>query len=209
MPAPDTASHGARSHGPRIGIFGGTFDPIHAGHLEVAEAVRQSLALDRMLLVVANQPWQKEGERAVTPAEDRYALVEAAVDGWPGLEPSRLEIDRGGPSFTIDTVRELHRLQPDADLVVVVGSDVVAGLPTWRDESALRREGTLAVVGRPGVPAEPVPPGWTALEVPVAPFDVSSTELRQRLEEGRDVGRWVPDSVMRCIRQRGLYATER
>ncbi len=209
MPAPDTAAHGARPHGPRVGIFGGTFDPIHAGHLEVADAVRRSLGLDRMLLVVANQPWQKEGERAVTPAEDRYALVEAAVDGWPGLEPSRLEIDRGGPSFTIDTVRELHRLQPGAELVVVVGSDVVAGLPTWKDEAALREEVTLAVVGRPGVPAEPVPPGWRALEVPVAPFDVSSTELRRRLEEGLDVGRWVPDSVMRCIRQRGLYATGR
>ncbi len=80
---------------PRIGIFGGTFDPVHSAHVEVAESVRQALALDRLLLVVANEPWQKEGERSVTPAEDRYAMVVAAVEDRPDLEASRLEIDRG------------------------------------------------------------------------------------------------------------------
>jgi nicotinate-nucleotide adenylyltransferase len=193
----------------RIGIFGGTFDPIHTAHLVVADAVRRELGLDRMLLVVANQPWQKQGERAVTRAEDRLAMVEAAVDGWPGLEPSRMEIERGGPSYTIDTVRQLRRDHPGAELVVVVGSDVVGGLTTWRDETALRQEVTLAVVGRPGAPLEPPPPGWHAVNVPVAPFDVSSTHLRERLESGQTVDGLVPESVIRCIEQRGLYATGR
>ena len=195
--------------GPAIGIFGGTFDPIHTAHLQLAELVRTTLGLDRMLLVVANQPWQKEGERVVTPAEDRFAMVEAAAEGWPGLAPSRMEIDRGGPSYTVDTVRQLLAEEPDARITLVVGSDVVPGLPTWHHEDALRDLVTLAVVGRPGVdPADP-PPGWRAVTVPAAPFDVSSTELRRRLEQGESVEGLVPDTVIRCIRQRGLYATDR
>lgn len=193
----------------KIGIFGGTFDPVHTAHLEVAEAVRSALGLDRMLLVVANQPWQKEDSRSVTPAEDRLAMVEAAVAGWPGLEPSRQEIDRGGPSFTIDTVRELERSDPGAELTVVVGSDVVGGLTTWRDEAVLRDLVTLAVVGRPGVAPVDPPPGWRAVHVPVVPFDVSSTDLRRRLEEGLSVEGLVPASVIHCIEERGLYATGR
>ena len=193
----------------RIGLFGGTFDPVHTAHLEVAEAVRSALGLDRMLLVVANQPWQKEGERPVTPAEDRFAMVEAALVDHPGLEASRIEIDRGGPSYTIDTVRQLQAADPDAELIVVVGSDVVAGLPTWKDEASLRQEATLAVVTRPGAPLTAPPPGWRAVDVAVAPLDVSSTGLRDRLEAGEPVDGLVPETVMRCILQRGLYATRR
>ncbi len=193
----------------RIGIFGGTFDPIHTAHLEVADAVRKALGLDRMLLMVANQPWQKRDDRVLTPAEDRFAMVEAAAAGWPGLDPCRMEIDRGGPTYSIDTVRQLHRDVPDAELILVVGSDVVAGLTTWKDEPTLRDLVTLAVVGRPGVPPAPPPPGWRAVNVAVGPFDVSSTELRERLEAGLPVDGSVPDAVIRCIEQRGLYATRR
>jgi nicotinate-nucleotide adenylyltransferase len=193
----------------RIGIFGGTFDPIHTAHLEVAEAVRGRLGLDRMLLMVANQPWQKVGARPITPAEDRFAMVEAAVAGWPGLEPSRMEIDRGGPTYTIDTVRQLLDEEPGAEVTVVVGSDVVGGLTTWKDEVGLRGVVTLAVVGRPGVDPVAPPPGWRTVQVPVAPFDVSSTELRRRLEAGLPVEGWVPEPVIRCIARRGLYATGR
>jgi nicotinate-nucleotide adenylyltransferase len=195
--------------GIRIGIFGGTFDPIHTAHLEVAEAVRQALDLDRMLLVVANQPWQKQDQRTLTPAEDRFAMVEAAVAGLPGLVACRMEIDRGGPSYTIDTVHQLRKEHPTAALILVVGSDVVADLTTWHDEPSLRQLVTLAVVGRPGAPAVPPPRGWRAVTVPVAPFDLSSTELRDRLEAGRPVDGMVPEAVIRCIEQRGLYATGR
>jgi nicotinate-nucleotide adenylyltransferase len=191
----------------RVGIFGGTFDPVHRAHLAVAESVRSALGLERVLLVVANEPWQKE-DGPVAPAEDRYAMVAAAVREWPGLEASRIEIDRGGPSYTIDTVRELKAEDPDVELVLVVGSDVAGQLDTWKEEAALRELVTLAVVGRPGSDAA-VPPGWRALDVPVAPFDVSSTELRRRLGAGQPVEDLVPGVVIRCIERRGLYATRR
>ena len=193
----------------RIGIFGGTFDPVHSAHLDVADAVRSALGLSTVLLMVANDPWQKHDGRVLTPAEDRFAMVEAAAADRPGLEPSRLEIDRGGPTYTIDTVRQLLHDRPGADLVLVVGSDVVPGLTTWRDEPVLRTLVTLAVVGRPGAPAVALPPGWTGVTVPSAPFDVSSTGLRERLESGREVDGLVPDAVIRCIEERGLYATRR
>jgi nicotinate-nucleotide adenylyltransferase len=193
---------------PRIGIFGGTFDPIHNGHLQVAEEVRRALRLDRLLMVVANEPWQKQ-DRPVTPAEDRYAMVVAALADHPGLEASRMELDRGGPSFTVDTVRELLAEEPDAELFVVVGADVVGGLSSWREESALRELVILAVVDRPGAPAVVTPPGWRTVLVPVEPLDVSSTGLRTRLEQGGSVSGTVPESVIRCMAQRGLYATGR
>ncbi len=174
-----------------LGIFGGTFDPVHTAHLRVADAVRRALDLDRVLLVVANEPWQKE-DGPVAPVEDRYAMVEAAVEGWPGLEASRIEIDRGGPSYTIDTVRALLADQPGAALVLVVGADVAAELGTWKDEADLRGLVTLAVVGRPGT-GTATPVGWRTVEVPVAPFDVSSTELRRRLAAGRSVEGLVPE----------------
>ena len=193
----------------RIGVFGGTFDPIHAGHVAAAAAVHRALDLDRTLLVVANEPWQKEGTRSVTPAEDRLAMVVAAVADRPGLEPSRLEIDRGGPSYTVDTVEELHGLYPGSELFLVVGADVVPDLRTWRHQGDLQQSVVLVVVDRPGATREQPPPGWRAVSVPVPPFDVSSTELRARLEAGRPVDGLVPEGVIRCIRDRNLYATSR
>jgi len=190
-------------------VFGGTFDPIHAGHVAAAAAVHRALDLDRTLLVVANEPWQKEGTRSVTPAEDRLAMVVAAVADRPGLEPSRLEIDRGGPSYTVDTVEELHGLYPGSELFLVVGADVVPDLRTWRHQGDLQQSVVLVVVDRPGATREQPPPGWRAVSVPVPAFDVSSTELRARLEAGRPVDGLVPEGVIRCIRDRNLYATSR
>jgi len=199
---------GATPDRTRIGLFGGTFDPIHRGHVEVADAVRTALALDRMLVVVANQPWQK-ADRPVSAAEDRYAMVEAAIRDRPGLVPCRVELDRGGPSYTVDTVRALRAQEPSAEVVVVVGADVVAGLDTWHEHEALRDLVTLAVVDRPGAPVVDPPVGWRFVHVPVDPIDVSSTDLRARLEAGDPVDAWVPDAVIRCLSERGLYATGR
>jgi nicotinate-nucleotide adenylyltransferase len=176
--------------------------------VEVADAVRGALGLDRMLVVVANEPWQKQ-DRPVTPAEDRYAMVAAALADRPGLEASRIELDRGGPSYTVDTVRALLAADPGARVVVVVGADVVGGLDTWHDHQTLRGLVTLAVVDRPGAPVADPPDGWAAVHVAVDPVDVSSTELRARLEAGEPVGDALPEAVIRCLSERGLYATGR
>jgi len=194
--------------GPRIGLFGGTFDPIHTGHVEVAETVRAVLGLDRMLVVVANDPWQKH-DRRVSPAEDRFALVAAALADRPRLEASRIELDRGGPTYTVDTVRSVLAEQPGAEVILVVGADVVASIDTWHDHDTLRDLVTLAVVDRPGVAMVDSPPGWRSVRVACAPVDVSSSALRSALESGEPVDGLVPDAVVRCIIERDLYAKGR
>jgi len=193
---------------PRIGLFGGTFDPIHVGHVELASVVRTELALDRMLVVVANDPWQKR-DRPVSPAEDRFALVEAALADRVGLEPSRLEIDRGGPSYTVDTVREVVLDDPGAEVFVVIGADVLGQLETWHAADDLRKLATIVVVDRPGARLVEPPRGWRVVRVTVDPVDVSSTGLRSALEAGAPVDGLVPDAVIRGIAERGLYAEGR
>jgi len=193
----------------RIGILGGTFDPVHVGHLFAAVAARYELQLDRVLLVVANEPWQKVGERPVTPAEARFAVVAAAVEGLEGVEASRVEIDRGGPSFTADTVAELRAAHPGAELFLVVGSDIVPELGTWRRIDEVRDEVVLAVVDRPGRTRPDDPPGWKVRRVAIPALDVSSSDLRARLAAGRPVDLLIPESAIRCIRAQGLYALGR
>jgi nicotinate-nucleotide adenylyltransferase len=195
--------------GERIGIFGGTFDPIHVGHLVAAVNVRHALDLDRLLLVVANQPWQKEGSRSITPAEDRYAMVEAAVGEVPGMEASRIEIDRGGVSYTADTVEEVARMYPDAELSCVVGADVADVLDTWDRHEVIAGLATLVVVNRPGSTRTASLPGWRVVEVEVPALEVSSTDLRARAADGRPLEYLVPEGAVRCIRARGLYAEGR
>ena len=200
MPAPDRPT--------RIGIFGGTFDPPHAGHVAAARAVMEQLGLDRLLLVVANDPWQKSGWRAVSPAEDRYALTELLAEEIPGAEASRLEMERGGPSYSVDTAEEILA---DAggrptDLFLVVGADLVPELDSWHRSEDLRRLVTLAVVSRPTGPAPAIPPDWRAAWVNGPQVPVSSSEVRALLGEGRSVEGLVPDPVIHCIRRQGLYA---
>jgi nicotinate-nucleotide adenylyltransferase len=193
----------------RIGIFGGTFDPIHVGHLVAAVNVRHALQLDRLLLVVANVPWQKAGERAITSAEDRLAVVEAAVGGVPGLEASRVELDRGGPSYTVDTLIEVQAANPGAELYCVVGADVASDLGSWERSDAIAALATLVVVNRPGVALPGPLPGWQVVEVGVPALEVSSTDLRQRAADGRPLDYLVPDAAIHCIRRLGLYAAPR
>ena len=190
----------------KIGIFGGTFDPIHVGHLVAAVNVRHALSLDRLLLVVANQPWQKEGSRSITPAEDRFAMVEAAVGGVRGLEASRIEIDRGGPSFTADTIEAVMAMDPGADLFTVVGADAADALHTWERVEVIARLSTLVVVNRPGSTLRATLDGWRVVEIEIPALEVSSTDLRSRARDGRPLDYLVPESVVRVIRSRDLYA---
>jgi nicotinate-nucleotide adenylyltransferase len=198
----------------RIGLLGGTFDPPHLGHLAAAEAVRDALGLDQVLLVVANRPWQKVPVRAITPAEDRFALVAAAAEGIARVKASRLEIDRGGPSYTIETVEELRADaradgRPEPELFVVVGGDLVESLPTWHRVDDLRQLVTLVIVARPGSPAPHAPTGWRSEVVDGRAVDVSSSGVRDLLARGEPVGGLLPERVVRCIARRGLYAVPR
>lgn len=188
----------------RLGVLGGTFDPVHVGHLTAAVTARAVLRLDRVLFVVANQPWQKSG-RAITPAEDRLAMVEAAIHGRPGIEASRMEIDRGGDTYTADTLEQLQAESSDRRLYLIVGADVAAELDTWKRPDAVARLATLAVVPRPGTAAHPGPP-WRVEDVDMPPLDVSSSELRDRYRRGLPLDFLVPDPVITVIRRRGLYA---
>jgi nicotinate-nucleotide adenylyltransferase len=198
----------------RIGVFGGTFDPVHVGHLVAAVNVRYALGLDRVLMVVANEPWQKVGEREVTPARDRLALVEAAVASSEGVEASSLEVDRGGVSYTADTVAELRQIYPGAELYLVVGADVVGGIDTWERLEAVRTLVTLVAVNRPGartveLGVEGPLSGWRSVAIEMPALEISSTDLRDRAATGRPLDFLVPDAAVRVIRERGLYARER
>ena len=190
----------------RIGVFGGTFDPVHVGHLVAAVNVRHALDLDVVLLVVANRPWQKVGSREVSPAPDRLAVVRAAVGDVPGVEASALELERGGVSYTADTLAALQAEDPEADLVLVVGADVAATLHTWERVDEVRARCRLAIVNRPGAPPPVVPGGWRADVVEIPALEVSSTDLRARVADGRPLDYLVPEAAVREVRRRGLYA---
>ena len=188
----------------RIGIFGGTFDPPHIGHLVAALDAQQGLKLDVVLLVVANSPWQKVGSRPISPAADRLAMVEAAVSGQAGLQVSDIEIQRGGLSFTADTLTTLGEAEPGAELFVILGNDAAAGFATWERHDEVVRLATLVVVDRPGTPT-PIDDGfdWTRINIPE--LEISSTELRQRVADGRSIDYLTPPAVVTCISERGLY----
>ncbi len=192
----------------RIGLFGGTFDPPHVGHLVTAVNVRHALDLDQVVLMVANVPWQKEGTRAITPALDRLAMVEAAVSDVPGLVPGRVEIDHGGPSYTADTLAVLAETYPAAELFTVIGDDAAAGLQTWSRYEEVVARSRLVVVDRPGGPVDLAPSfDWIRVEVPR--LEVSSTDLRARFTDGRPLDYLVTQPVLDVIARRGLYGVER
>jgi nicotinate-nucleotide adenylyltransferase len=206
------AARDQRTRPRRLGIFGGTFDPVHLGHLVAATNARALLDLDEVVFVVANDPWQKSDDRQITSAVDRLALVEAALAGHTGLVASGLEIARGGPSYTIDTVEALLADEPDAELYLIIGADVVPGLPTWQRPDELRRLAQLAVLTRPGAPLEFAPEavaGWRLEILSVPLLDISSTDLRARARDGRPLDFLVPDAAIRLIGERGLYAVSR
>lgn len=195
--------------GRRVGVFGGTFDPIHIGHLVAATEVRAALDLDVVMLMVAAEPWQKVGVRTVSPAADRLAVARAAVDGLAGIEVSSAEIDRGGPTYTADTLAELQWAEPDAHVFLIVGADVAADLDSWMRLDEVRTSATLVVVGRPGSAVRTehlVADGWSVETVHIPALDVSSSDLRARRASDRPIDVMVPPAAVREIENRGLYA---
>jgi nicotinate-nucleotide adenylyltransferase len=194
----------------RLGIFGGTFDPPHVGHIAAAVNVRDALGLDRVLLTVANDPWQKRGTRPVSAAVDRLAMVEAAVAGVEGLEADGREIARGGPSYTVDTLAELRLEDPSVALFLVLGRDAAAGLRTWHEPDRLARWCTVAVVDRQASDDAALPDAelrWVLVGGPVT--IASSTEIRAVAAAGGPLDDLVPRGVASLIRERRLYSLGR
>jgi nicotinate-nucleotide adenylyltransferase len=187
----------------RVGVLGGTFDPVHVGHLVAAADARAALGLDRVLLVVAGDPWQKRGE-VVAGARDRLALVAAAVAEVDGLEASALEVEREGASVTADTLEAL--VAPDRELFLLLGADAVANMSTWRRLDDTRGLATIVVIEREGEHASPPGDGWRVEHLPIPRLDVSSTEVRDRLHRGFPIAGLVPHAVVQEIHDRGLYA---
>jgi len=189
----------------RLGVFGGSFDPIHHGHLLAATFLAEALALEEVRLVVARQqPLKAGGGGAAHHAapEDRVAMVEAAVEGSPWLRADRTELQRPGPSFMVDTLRALKALRPEAELVLLLGSDAAAELPQWRESDAIRTLARIEVFARGGAGGAGATRG---AGVAVLRVDISSTAIRARVRAGRSIRYWVPDAVAEYIATHRLY----
>lgn len=191
---------------PRIGVMGGTFDPIHHGHLVAASEVAQSFDLDEVVFVPTGEPWQKE---KVTEGEHRYLMTVIATAANPRFTVSRVDIDRRGPTYTIDTLRDLKAQRPDAELFFITGADAVAQILSWRDHDELWDLAHFVAVSRPGhvlstdgLPTDDV----SQLEIPA--LAISSTDCRRRVGEGNPVWYLVPDGVVQYIAKHHLYRSK-
>lgn len=194
------------SRAPRIGVMGGTFDPIHHGHLVAASEVAHEFDLDEVVFVPTGRPWQK---RTVTPSEHRYLMTVIATASNPRFTVSRVDIDREGDTYTIDTLRDLKNERPNAELFFISGADAVAQILSWRDHDELWDLAHFVAVSRPGhvlstdgLPSDDV----SQLEVPA--LSISSTDCRQRVHEGEPVWYLVPDGVVQYIAKHHLYRSK-
>jgi nicotinate-nucleotide adenylyltransferase len=187
----------------RIGVLGGSFDPIHNGHLVAADEVAKQLQLTKVLFVPAGQQWQKESQ---TSAADRLEMVRLAVASNPVFAVSTVDVDRSGPTYTVDTLRDLKALKPEAELVFIGGADAISGLDTWKSADELGNLAHFVAVTRPGYEFR-LPKAATGnietLEIPA--LDISSTEVRKRIADGLSLEGLVPDAVYSYIQARNLY----
>jgi nicotinate-nucleotide adenylyltransferase len=195
----------------RVGLLGGTFDPPHIGHLILGEYAADALDLTHLLYIPAADPPHKQDEQK-TPVEHRLAMLELALIDNPRFEISRVDVDRAGPHYSLDTVRIVQSQYPGAELYFVMGGDSLRDLPTWHRPAEFIRRCKLAVMGRPGAEARPdmhenMFPGLAERVVMIdSPLiEISSTEIVQRVSEGRSVRYLLPDSVLAYIQQHNLY----
>jgi nicotinate-nucleotide adenylyltransferase len=190
----------------RIALLGGSFDPPHNAHVALAHAALDHLQLDELRWMPAGDPWQKHGD--VTPAAHRVAMVQRAIEGEPRFVLERCELRRSGPTYTVDTVRELEAAEP-ADWLLIIGQDQYANLHTWHAWPELLRRVTLAVASRAGQPPTPsddvAAQAHRVVALPLPRIDVSASEVRQRVREGRDYDGMVPTAVARYIEENRLY----
>ena len=187
---------------PRVGLFGGSFDPIHHGHLIVAQSAVEAVGLDELRFVPARQQPFKAGAHRASAGE-RAAMVAQAIGASPIFSVERSELEREGPSYTVDTLRALRAREPGAELVLLVGSDAAAGIPRWHEAAELGRLARIVAFGRGGVDMEALPPGIEFITVPAV--EISSTAVRERVRRGQSIRYWVPDAVAEFIAAHGLY----
>jgi nicotinate-nucleotide adenylyltransferase len=191
---------------PRLGVMGGTFDPIHHGHLVAASEVQSQFDLDEVIFVPTGQPWQK-GDRQVSPAEDRYLMTVIATASNPRFSVSRVDIDRAGLTYTVDTLRDLREERgPDAEFFFITGADALTQILTWREVDELFEMAHFVGCTRPGhtldvsqIPAEAV----TIVEIPA--LSISSTECRERVVKDQPIWYLVPDGIVQYINKRHMY----
>jgi nicotinate-nucleotide adenylyltransferase len=190
----------------RLGVMGGTFDPIHHGHLVAASEVGSRFELDEVIFVPTGEPWQKS-DRRISPAEDRYLMTVIATASNPRFSVSRVDIDRPGPTYTIETLRELRDQRgADAEFYFITGADALSEILSWRDTEELFRLAHFVGCTRPGLAlADPGLPrgGVSLIEVPA--LTISSTDCRGRVERGQPIWYLVPDGIVQYINKRGLY----
>ena len=189
--------------------MGGTFDPIHHGHLVAASEVQSWFGLSEVVFVPTGQPWQKS-ERKVSPAEHRYLMTVIATASNPRFWVSRVDIDRGGPTYTADTLRDLSQRMPDADLYFITGADALSDIFTWRDAAGLFELAHFVGCTRPGYEMDPstldgIPPNRVSI-VEIPALAISSTDCRERQAAGDPVWYLVPDGVVQYINKHSLYA---
>ena len=190
----------------RIGVFGGTFDPPHVGHLLVANDAREALELDRLIFVPAGAQPFKVDNPPVASGQDRLEMVRLAVADDANYVVDDAEINRKGLSFTVDTLEHLSERNPAARLYLLMGEDVLAGFEKWRSPARIRELATLVAVSRGGLAGSVADPATSAvLRVSTRRIDVSSTEIRERRRAGKSIKGFVPESVERFIDARGLY----
>jgi nicotinate-nucleotide adenylyltransferase len=189
----------------RVGLFGGTFDPVHTAHVALGRSALQAFDLDEVRWIPTGQPWQKGW--TITEAVHREAMVRLAIEGEPRFVVDRIEIERAGPSYTLDTVRELSAREPGTEWILILGQDQYAGLHTWRDWPVLLGLVTLAVANRPGPVRAPDPAvqRFAHRAVPLPMLDISSTDIRERVARGDDITELVPPAVARYIETHRLY----
>ena len=189
----------------KVGLFGGAFNPIHVGHLRVAEEALRQFGLDRVLFIPTARPPHKEVD---VPAELRFRMVELAIAGHPGFEVSRAEMDTEGPAYTVDTVRKMLKLYPQG-VAYIIGADAFLGLPSWKDADELIQLCPFIIAPRRGIdPEELRRPPLDRAEIhliPMEPVEISSSEIRRRYREGLPVEGLVPEAVDRFIRAHGIY----
>jgi len=191
----------------RLGILGGTFDPPHLGHRAAALAVQTQVGLDEIVLMVANEPWQKVGDRQVSAAQVRWDMTDALVQGISGLRADDREIRRGGPTFTVDTLEEILSDQPDTEIFLIVGADTAERLETWHRASDVVGLSTIVIVNRDETTN--TAPGFLrdarVLNVTMNPVDVSSSALREAVARGESIDAMTSSSVASIIRDCSLY----